>query len=364
MLSMSPVIVFIIFSALIFDFINGFHDSANSIATVVSTRVLSPRLAVIWAAFFNSAAALVIGLKVSSTIGKGIISTQIVDNQIIFCALFGAIVWGLLTWWKGMPSSSSHALVGGLIGAAVVKGGTGALIYTGISKTLLFIVLSPLLGFLLAVLLANIVYFIASKFDATKTNRFFRVAQLFSAAAYSLGHGGNDAQKTMGIIALLLFSSGYLHGDFYVPIWVIALSYLSISMGTLFGGFRIVKTMGTKITKLKPSGGFVAETAGAITLFLATSMGIPVSTTHTITGAIVGVGSVKRFRSVRWTVASRIVWAWVFTIPAAAVLAAISFYLLEVGPICLAMVAVVLTAVFISRKAEMKILVPPVTELP
>lgn len=362
MLDLSPVVVFIIFSALVFDFINGFHDAANSIATIVSTRVLSPRLAVIWAAFFNFIAAFVIGLHVSNTIGKGIITTSIIDNSLIFSALFGAIVWGIITWWKGIPSSSSHALIGGLIGAALVKGGVGTLVSSGISKTMLFIVLSPLLGFILAVVLANIVYFISSKFDATKSNRFFRVAQLFSAAAYSLGHGGNDAQKTMGIITMLLFSSGYLHGEFVVPTWVILICHFAIAMGTLFGGYKIVKTMGSKITKLKPSGGFVAESAGAITLFLASALGIPVSTTHTITGSIVGVGSVRRLRSVRWTVASRIVWAWILTIPASAMIAALSLYLIELDIIYIVLIAILLTAFFITRKNEVKVPVPAYSE--
>jgi len=324
------IIILIIAIALIFDFINGFHDAANSIATVVATRVLTPRLAVIWAAFFNFVAAFVFGLHVAKTVGKGIVMPDIVDNAIIASALIGAVVWGLFTWWKGMPSSSSHALIGGLIGAALVKAGPTALVAAGISKTLLFIVLSPLLGFILAVLFTNLMFSILKNVDAQKANKRFRKAQLFSAAAYSLGHGGNDAQKTIGIISALLFSAGYIKGAFYVPYWVIIISYSAIAIGTLFGGFRIVKTMGSKLTKLKPAGGFVAETSGAATLFFATSLGIPVSTTHTITGSIVGVGSTKRFKAVRWPLASRIVWAWIFTIPASATISALAIYIIRV----------------------------------
>ncbi|HEY3375354.1 MAG TPA: inorganic phosphate transporter [Candidatus Aquicultor sp.] len=317
------IVILIIAIALVFDFINGFHDAANSIATVVSTRVLSPRLAVVWAAFFNFVALFLFGLHVATTVGKGIVLPSVIDNAIIGSALIGAIVWGIFTWWKGIPSSSSHALIGGLIGAALIKAGPSALEFSGINKTVLFIFLSPLIGFLLAVILSNLIFTILKNVNTERANSFFRKAQLFSAAAYSLGHGGNDAQKTIGIITALLFSSGYLHGEFSIPVWVILLSYSAMAIGTLFGGFRIVKTMGSRITKLKPAGGFIAETSGAITLFFASSLGVPVSTTHTITGSIVGVGSSKRFKAVRWPLASRIVWAWIFTIPASALIAAL-----------------------------------------
>jgi PiT family inorganic phosphate transporter len=323
------IVVLIIIFAVIFDFINGFHDAANSIATVVATRVLSPRLAVIWAAFFNLIAVLFFGLHVAKTVGKGIVMPGAIDNAIIASALIGAIVWGIITWWKGIPSSSSHALIGGLIGAALVTVGPTALVTSGITKTVLFIVLSPTIGFVLAVILTNILFSVLKNVDAVKANKFFRKAQLFSAAAYSLGHGGNDAQKTIGIISALLFSAGYLKGEFTIPLWVIALSYSAMAIGTLFGGFKIVRTMGSKLTKLKPVGGFIAETSGAITLFFASSLGIPVSTTHTITGSIVGVGSTRRFRAVRWPLASRIVWAWVFTIPASAIIAAVTVIIIR-----------------------------------
>ncbi|MCL6472232.1 MAG: inorganic phosphate transporter [Firmicutes bacterium] len=320
------IVILIIAVALVFDFINGFHDAANSIATVVATRVLSPRLAVIWAAFFNFAAAFVFGLHVAKTVGKGIVLPSVVDNAIIASALIGAVVWGIITWWKGIPSSSSHALIGGLIGAALVKVGPSSLIYSGINKTVLFIVLSPMIGFILAVVITNVLFGALKNVDAGKANHVFRRAQLFSAAAYSLGHGGNDAQKTIGIITALLFAAGYIKGDFNVPLWVIAISYSAMAFGTLFGGFRIVKTMGSRLTKLKPVGGFIAETSGAVTLFFASFLGVPVSTTHTITGSIVGVGSTKRFKAVRWPLASRIVWAWILTIPASAAIAALSLF--------------------------------------
>ncbi|HZD58964.1 MAG TPA: inorganic phosphate transporter [Anaerolineae bacterium] len=316
------VVILIVAIALVFDFINGFHDAANSIATVVATRVLTPRLAVIWAAFFNFVAAFVFGLHVARTVGTGIVMPEVVDNTIIASALIGAVVWGVITWWKGIPSSSSHALIGGLIGAALVKAGPSALIGAGINKTILFIVLSPLLGFILSVVLTNVLFSALRNVQADAANTFFRRAQFFSAAAYSLGHGGNDAQKTIGIITALLFSAGYIKGEFSIPLWVILISYSAMAIGTLFGGFRIVRTMGSKLTKLKPVGGFIAETSGAATLFFASSLGVPVSTTHTITGSIVGVGSTRRFRAVRWPLASRIVWAWVLTIPAAAIIAA------------------------------------------
>ncbi|NCO66393.1 MAG: anion permease [Candidatus Aquicultor secundus] len=324
------IVVLIIAVALVFDFINGFHDAANSIATVVATRVLTPRLAVIWAAFFNFVAVFVFGLHVATTVGKGIVMPTVIDNTIIASALIGAVVWGIITWWKGIPSSSSHALIGGLIGAALVKAGPSALVFSGINKTLLFIVISPLIGFILAVLFTNILFSALRNVNTERANRFFRKAQLFSAAAYSLGHGGNDAQKTIGIISALLFSAGYLKGSFYIPLWVILISYSAMAIGTLLGGFKIVKTMGSKLTKLKPADGFIAETAGAATLFFASSLGVPVSTTHTISGSIVGVGSTKRFKAVRWPLASRIVWAWIFTIPASAIIAALTVHVIQV----------------------------------
>jgi PiT family inorganic phosphate transporter len=269
------------------------------------------------------------GLHVATTVGKGIVMPSIIDNSIIASALIGAIVWGIFTWWKGIPSSSSHALIGGLIGAALIKAGPTSLVSSGITKTVLFIVLSPTIGFILAVIITNLLFFALKGVNAEKANKFFRKAQLFSAAAYSLGHGGNDAQKTIGIITALLFSAGYLKGEFAIPVWVIMLSYSAMALGTLFGGFRIVKTMGSKLTKLKPVGGFIAETSGAITLFFASSLGVPVSTTHTITGSIVGVGSTRRFRAVRWPLASRIVWAWIFTIPASAIVSAITVIIIR-----------------------------------
>lgn len=324
------IVILIIAVALVFDFINGFHDAANSIATVVATRVLTPRLAVIWAAFFNFAAVFFFGLHVARTVGKGIVLPEVVDNSLIASALIGAIAWGLITWWKGIPSSSSHALIGGLAGATLVKAGPAALIFSGISKVLLFIILSPMLGFILATIFTNLLFSALRNINAEKANKFFRKAQLFSAAAYSLGHGGNDAQKTIGIISALLFSAGYIQGDFDIPYWVILISYSAMGIGTLFGGFRIVKTMGSKLTKLKPVGGFVAETSGAATLFFASSLGVPVSTTHTITGSIVGVGSTRRFKAVRWPLASRIVWAWVFTIPASALIAALAILVIRI----------------------------------
>jgi PiT family inorganic phosphate transporter len=323
------IVILIIAVALVFDFINGFHDAANSIATVVATRVLTPRLAVIWAAFFNFVALFIFGLHVAKTVGKGIVMPDVIDNSIIASALIGAIIWGLITWWKGIPSSSSHALIGGLIGAAMVKVGPTALVYSGISKTVMFIVLSPMFGFILAVIFSNVLFSLLKNIDAEKGNKFFRKAQLFSAAAYSLGHGGNDAQKTVGIISALLYSAGYIEGSFSIPYWVVLISYTTMGIGTLMGGFRIVKTMGSKLTKLKPVGGFIAETSGAITLFFASSLGVPVSTTHTITGSIVGVGSTKRFTAVRWPLASRIVWAWVFTIPASASIAALTIVVMR-----------------------------------
>jgi inorganic phosphate transporter, PiT family len=318
-------LLFIIAVALVFDFLNGFHDAANSIATVVSTRVLSPRAAVIWAAFFNFVAAFLLGTRVAATIGKGMIDIAVVNQRVILAGLVGAIVWNLITWYFGLPVSSSHALIGGYAGAAVAKAGFGAILPAGWVKTLLFIVLAPLLGMVLGLALMIGVTWIFRRWHPSRLDRLFRRLQLVSAGLYSLGHGGNDAQKTMGIITGLLVASGVLR-DFHVPIWVILLSHAAIALGTMFGGWRIVKTMGTKITKLQPFGGFCAETAGAITLLGATFAGIPVSTTHTITGAIVGVGSSRRLSAVKWGVAGRIVWAWVLTIPIAAAVAAAVYW--------------------------------------
>ena len=310
--------------ALFFDYINGFHDAANSIATVVSTRVLTPGVAVVWAAFFNFVAAFTFGTAVASTIGNGMIDIKVVTFTVIFGGLFGAIVWDLFTWYIGLPTSSSHALVGGYAGAAIAKAGWSVLIPAGWSKTLLFIVLAPLLGMMLALIISVIAIAIFQGFSPSRVDRWFRRLQLLSAAAYSLGHGSNDAQKTMGIIAGLLFTAGYIK-VFMIPSWVIMAAYAAIALGTLTGGWRIVHTMGSKITKLQPFGGFAAESAGAITLFAASSMGVPVSTTHTITGAIIGVGATKRLSAIRWGVARQIVWAWVLTIPAAAAIAALTY---------------------------------------
>ena len=319
-------LAFLIALALLFDFMNGFHDAANAIATVVSTGVLKPQTAIAMAAFFNFVAILVFQLKVATTVGKGTIDPAIVDHYVIFGALVGAIVWNLLTWYYGIPSSSSHALIGGLVGAAVAKSGTDSLIASGLIKTISFIVLSPLLGLLFGSLMMLLVSWLFVRTTPQRVDKWFRRMQLISASMYSLGHGGNDAQKTMGIIWMLLIASGSLAAGDALPRWVITSCYLTISLGTLFGGWRIVKTMGQKITKLKPVGGFCAETGGAITLFLATSMGIPVSTTHTITGAIVGVGSSHKMSAVRWGLAGNIIWAWVFTIPASAFMAAIAWW--------------------------------------
>ena len=326
---MTPPIVFLIAFALFFDFLNGFHDSANSIATIVSTRVLSPRLAVLWAAFFNFAAFFFFGLHVANTIGKGIIDIAVIDRGIILGTLMGACTWDIVTWYIGLPTSSSHALIGGMIGAALAKAGTGALIWPGITKTVIFIVISPLLGLLLGGGIGIIVYGIFHKSAPSKVDHVFRKGQLLSAACYSLGHGGNDAQKTMGIIAGLLFSAGLLGGKFYVPLWVVISCYSAISLGTMFGGWRIVKTMGQKITKLKPVDGFCAELGAASTLFIASQWGIPVSTTHTITGSIMGVGSLRRLSAVRWGVAGRIIWAWVLTIPCSALISALTYWLVR-----------------------------------
>ncbi len=317
----------LVFLALVFDFMNGFHDAANAIATVVSTGVLKPQTAVMMAAFFNFIAIFVVGLKVATTIGKGTIEPAVIDHYVIFGALIGAIVWNVITWYYGIPSSSSHALIGGLVGAAVAKSGTGALISGGLIKTVTFIVVAPLLGFFLGSLIMLIVSWVFVKSTPRKVDGWFRRLQLASAAGYSLGHGGNDAQKTMGIIWMLLIASGHVAAsDATPPIWVIVSCYGAISFGTLFGGWRIVKTMGQKITKLKPVGGFCAETGGAITLLMASFWGVPVSTTHTITGAIVGVGSAQKMSAVRWGVAGNIVWAWIFTIPASAFVAAVAWW--------------------------------------
>jgi PiT family inorganic phosphate transporter len=313
--------------ALMFDFMNGFHDAANSIATVVSTGVLRPHHAVAFAAFFNFVAILVFHLKVAATVGKGIVDPAVVDQYVIFGALCGAIAWNAITWWWGLPSSSSHALIGGLVGATAAKAGFGAIIEAGVWKTVLFIFLSPALGFLFGGMLLVAVSWIFRRATPSRIDRWFRRLQLVSAGLYSLGHGGNDAQKTIGIIWLLLIAANVEGAREQVPNWVIVSCYVAIALGTMFGGWRIVKTMGQKITKLKPVHGFCAETGGAITLFLATNLGIPVSTTHTITGAIVGVGSTRNVNAVRWGVAGTIVWAWVFTIPATAVIAAVCWWL-------------------------------------
>ena len=321
-------IILLIAVALIFDYINGFHDAANSIATVVATRVLTPAQAVMWAAFFNFIAAFGFGLKVASTIGTGTIRPEIVDNTLLLAALAGAITWNLFTWYYGIPSSSSHALIGGLLGAGLAKAGPEVVVVAGVSRTALFIVLSPLAGLALGLILMVVVSWIGQRGQPQLLNPLFRRLQLVSAAAYSLGHGTNDAQKTMGIIAVSLFSAGYLGPEFHVPTEVVLAAHAAIALGTLAGGWRIVKTMGARITHLQPVGGFCAETAAATALFGASQLGIPVSTTHTITGAIVGVGSVRRLSAVRWGVAGRMIWAWVLTIPAAALVAAISYWLL------------------------------------
>lgn len=315
----------LVFIALIFDFMNGFHDAANSIALMVSTRLLTPQAAVIWAAFFNLIAFLFFGLHVANTVGSGIINKEVIDNAVIFGALGGAISWNLITWWFGIPSSSSHALVGGLVGAGLAKAGTGAVVAQGLIKTSVAIILSPLFGMLLALILMILVLWIFEKSSPYPTERRFNKLQFVSSSLYSLGHGGNDAQKTMGIIAVLLYANGYMQGDFHVPFWVVISCQIAMATGTLFGGWRIVRTMGMGITRIRPSGGFCAQTSGAIALFLATSLGIPVSTTHTITGAIIGVGLSRRASAVRWGLASRIVWAWVLTIPCAALIAALCY---------------------------------------
>jgi len=322
------VVVVLVALAIVFDFMNGFHDAANSIATVVSTGVLRPTQAVLFAAFFNFVAIFIFKLSVAATVGKGIVMPGVVDVHVVFGALVGAITWNAITWYYGIPSSSSHALIGGIVGAVIAKSGVGSLVSGGVLKTVAFIFVSPLLGFLLGSLMMVAVAWVFRRARPSKVDRWFRRLQLLSAGAYSLGHGGNDAQKTIGIIWLLLIATGYASaGDSAPPTWVIVSCYAAIGLGTMFGGWRIVKTMGQKITKLKPVGGFCAESGGALTLFFATALGVPVSTTHTITGAIVGVGSTQRASAVRWGVAGNIVWAWILTIPASAFVAAIAYWI-------------------------------------
>jgi inorganic phosphate transporter, PiT family len=324
------IVVFIVILALVFDFINGFHDAANSIATIVSTQVLRPQQAVLWAAFFNFVAAFFFGVHVAKTVGTGIINPLVVDNALVLSALGGAIAWNLITWWLGLPSSSSHALIGGLIGAGLVKGGLQVLLWKGIAKTASFIFLSPMIGMILGLFLMTAVLNFSRWTTVATSNQVFRKLQLLSAAVYSISHGSNDAQKTMGIIAMVLFSSGMLGPVFQIPYWIIVMCYLVIALGTMAGGWRIVKTMGTKITKLQPMGGFCAETAAAISIIGASLGGIPVSTTHTITGAIMGVGATKRLTAVRWGVAGTIVWAWILTIPLSGLIAAGIYFFLQV----------------------------------
>jgi PiT family inorganic phosphate transporter len=324
-----PVLVALIAVALAFDFLNGLHDAANSIATIVSTRVLRPSYAVFWAAFFNFIAFLFFGLTVAETVGKGIISPDIVTPGVIFAALTGAIAWNVITWVLGIPSSSSHALIGGLVGAGIARAGFGAVVWSGFLKTAVAIVMSPLFGFVLALILVAAVSWIFVRSTPLAVDTTFRTLQFISAALYSLGHGGNDAQKTMGIIAVLLYSQGHMPGGFHVPFWVVISCQAAMALGTLFGGWRIVHTMGSKITRLTPMQGFCAETGGAMTLFLATWLGIPVSTTHTITGAIVGVGAARRTSAVRWNVAGNIVFAWFLTMPAAAIIGAGTYWIVH-----------------------------------
>jgi PiT family inorganic phosphate transporter len=324
------LVVVVVVAALIFDYINGFHDAANSIATVVSTRVLSPGKAVVWAAFFNFAAIFIFGTAVAKTMGSGMIDLQVVTSSVVLGGLIGAIIWDLITWYYGLPTSSSHALIGGYAGAAMAKAGPSAILVSGWTKTLLFIVVSPLIGLALGFGIMVAIFWLCRKTAPSRVDALFRRLQLVSAALFSLGHGANDAQKTMGIIASALFAGGYI-STFEIPVWVEVAAYTAIAAGTLSGGWRIIHTMGSKITRLQPVGGFAAETAGAFSLFTATALGVPVSTTHTITGAIVGVGSTRRLSAVRWGVAGQIVWAWVLTIPAAAVISAATYYLLAAG---------------------------------
>jgi PiT family inorganic phosphate transporter len=323
------LIVFIVFIALVFDFINGFHDAANSIATIVSTRVLTPLQAVVWAAFFNFVAAFGFGVSVAKTVGKGVVDADVVDQWVILAGLIGAIVWDLITWAWGLPTSSSHALIGGFAGAAVVKAGFGSLIAGGLIKIGAFMILAPLIGLLVGFTMMVLVLNVFKRETPGRVDKIFRRGQLLSAAAYSLGHGTNDAQKTMGIIAVLLFSTGYLGPEFYVPFWVVLAAHAALGLGTMAGGWRIVRTMGMRITKLRPVGGFCAETAGALTLIGTAMGGIPVSTTQTISGSIMGVGAIQRFSAVRWGVAGRILWAWILTIPASALVAAVTWALLR-----------------------------------
>ncbi len=325
-ISLSVVLVLVLL-ALAFDFMNGFHDAANSIATIVSTRVLKPHQAVLWAAFFNVVAIFIFQLSVAKTIGKGTIDPGIVDHHVVFGALVGAIAWNIITWYYGIPSSSSHALIGGLVGAAVAKGGVGTLIWSGLGKIIVFIFVAPLLGFALGGLIMVSIAWICNKTPPKKVDKIFRRLQLVSAAAYSIGHGGNDAQKTIGIIWMLLVAAGMSQSNESVPVWVIVACYASMGLGTMFGGWRIVRTMGQRITKLNQAKGFSASMGGAITLFMSTVMGIPVSTTHTITGAIAGVGSTGGPKNVRWGVAGGIVWAWILTIPASGIIAAIAWWI-------------------------------------
>src|SRR3954464_598192 len=327
---MLPIVVLLILVALTFDFINGFHDAANSIATVVSTRVLSPGKAVAWAAFFNFVAAFGFGTAVATTIGKGMIDIRVITFAVVFAGLAGAILWDLITWYFGLPTSSSHALMGGYAGAAVARAGWGVIIASGWTKTLIFIVLSPMIGMAAGLGLMTAIMWLLRGHTPGGVDRWFRRLQLVSAAAFSLSHGTNDAQKTMGIVTGLLLAAGYIK-VFQVPVWVILAAHAAIALGTLSGGWRIIHTMGSKITKLQPIGGFAAETAGAISLFTATHLGIPVSTTHTITGAIIGVGSIKRLSAVRWGIAGRIVWAWILTIPASAFISALTYYLVALA---------------------------------
>jgi len=320
-----PLLVALIAVALLFDFLNGLHDAANSIATIVSTRVLRPHYAVAWAAFFNFVAFLFFGLHVAQTIGTGIVDASIVNPRVVFGALAGAIVWNVVTWLAGIPSSSSHALIGGLVGAGIARAGFGAVVWGGVGMTSAAIVLSPLVGFALALLLTLIVSWLFVKATPFAVDRKFRMMQFVSASLYSLGHGGNDAQKTMGVIAVLLFSQGYMGESFHIPFWVVLTCQAAMALGTLTGGWRIVKTMGSKITRLTPVQGFCAETGGAITLFMATELGVPVSTTHTITGAIMGVGAARKVSAVRWNVANSIIVAWIITIPASGLIAALAY---------------------------------------
>lgn len=322
-------VIFLIAVALVFDFINGFHDAANSISCVVSTRVLSPRFAVMWAAFFNFVAAFTIGVPVAMTIGTGIVNPSVIDNLLILSALIGAIIWNLITWYFGLPSSSSHALIGGMIGAGLVKGGLATLVWSGIIKTASFIIISPALGLILGFTFMVIVLNITRGISPAKADRTFRKLQIVSAAVHSLGHGMNDAQKTMGIIAIVLFSSGYLGPVFHIPFWIVILCNFTIALGTMAGGWRIVKTMGSRITKLRPISGFCAEAAAASSLIGASLGGIPVSTTHTINGAIMGVGATRRLTAVRWGVAGSILWAWILTIPVSALLSGVAYILIQ-----------------------------------